>query len=57
MLAQVEQTLVAAAGKDFGQIEHNTFELERLAPMAKDPRIEITASWPWASVMDWRWRG
>lgn len=57
MLAQVEQSLLRAGGAEFGQVEHNSFELERLAPMAKDPRIEVTGAWPWASVMDWRWRG
>ena len=56
MLAQVERALFVAGGAEFGQVEHNAFELERLAPMASDPRIEITASWPWASVVDWRLR-
>jgi hypothetical protein len=56
MIAQVERALVGAGGHGFGQVEHNAFELERLAPIAKDPRIEITGSWPWASVMDWRWK-
>lgn len=56
MIAHVEAALLTAGGAGFGQVEHNTFELERLAPMAKDPRIEVTGSWPWASVMDWRWR-
>lgn len=57
MRASVHDALVAAGGPGFGQVEHNTFELERLAPLARDPRIEITGSWPWASVMDWRWKG
>lgn len=57
MCASVDAALVAAGGGEFGQVEHNVFELERLAPLARDPRIEITGSWPWASVMDWRWRG
>ncbi|MCK6505660.1 radical SAM protein [Myxococcota bacterium] len=57
MRAAVEHALLQAGGPGFGQVEHNSFELERLAPLAKDPRIEITGSWPWASVMDWRWRG
>lgn len=54
MRASVEEALLVARGPSYGQVEHNTFELERLAPLAKDPRIEITGSWPWASVMDWR---
>jgi hypothetical protein len=56
MRASVEGALRVAGGAGFGQVEHNSFELEHLAPMAKDPRIEITGAWPWASVMDWRWR-
>jgi hypothetical protein len=56
MRSSVEEALLAAGGPGFGQVEHNSFELERLAPLAKDRRIEITGSWPWASVMDWRWK-
>lgn len=55
MREDVQNLLRSIGGDGFGQVEHNTFELERLAPIARDPRIEITGSWPWASVMDWRW--
>jgi len=38
------------------RVEHNTFQLERLAPMARNPGrygIRVLASWPWASVLAW----
>ena len=38
------------------RVEHNTFQLERLAPMARHPGeygIRVLASWPWASVLAW----
>ena len=38
-------------------VEHNDFQLERLSPMARSPRvhgIEVTRQWPWASVLGWR---
>lgn len=35
------------------KIEHNRFELERLAPLAKSDRIRITGSWPWSSLLAW----
>jgi hypothetical protein len=38
------------------RIEHNTFQLERLAPMGRQPGrygIRILGSWPWASVLAW----
>lgn len=54
MLSRVLEALETASGPDFGQMEHNTFELERLPPMARAPRIEITETSPWPSVMDWR---
>jgi len=37
-------------------LEHNTFQLERLAPMARNPGrygVRVLASWPWASVLAW----
>ena len=42
-----------------GCVEHNTFELERLSPMAKNPaKYDIDCSklrmWPWATVVDQR---
>ena len=38
------------------RVEHNTFQLERMAPMGLKPEqygIRVTRSWPWASVMAW----
>ena len=38
------------------RVEHNTFQLERLAPMARNPGrygVRVLASWPWASVLAW----
>mmetsp|Transcript_25354 Transcript_25354/g.51694 ORF Transcript_25354/g.51694 Transcript_25354/m.51694 type:complete len:484 (+) Transcript_25354:464-1915(+) len=38
-----------------GCVEHNTFELERLAPMANNPEkycIGSVKAWPWASVLE-----
>jgi hypothetical protein len=53
----VHDALVATGGQGFGQVEHNTFELERLAPLVHYPRLRVGASWPWASLMDWAWCG
>lgn len=36
--------------------ERNRFQLERLAPMAREPAgagLRILRSWPWASVLEW----
>ncbi|MBI5536576.1 MAG: cobalamin B12-binding domain-containing protein [Deltaproteobacteria bacterium] len=41
------------------QLEHNRFQLQRLAPMARSPArygLRIVQSWPWASILDWEWR-
>ena len=38
------------------RVEHNTFQLERLAPMARNPGrygVRVLASWPWATVLAW----
>lgn len=40
-----------------GMVEHNTFQLERLAPMAKNPTIfkineGSIKEWPWASILE-----
>ena len=38
------------------KIEHNGFQLERLAPMGRDPAkfgLKIVQSWPWATVLDY----
>lgn len=35
-------------------LEHNRFQLERLAPMRQDADVEVVQSWPWASVLAWR---
>ncbi len=37
-------------------LEENHFQLERLAPVAASNLVEITGSWPWASVLRWRAR-
>jgi hypothetical protein len=39
------------------KVEHNHFELERLAPIARSrPRgLQVIAAWPWSSVLDWCW--
>lgn len=39
------------------KIELNTFQLERLSPMARDAKsagVEITAEWAWATVLQWQ---
>lgn len=39
-----------------GVLHHNTFQLERLAPLALEAArfgIRVTRSWPWATVLDW----
>ena len=47
--------------KGFGglvaRVEQNRFNLERLSPMAAKPEkynIRIARSWPWSSILDWR---
>lgn len=39
------------------KLEHNRFELERLAPIATSPPrgLRVIAAWPWSSVLDWCW--
>lgn len=37
-------------------VEHNSFELERQAPMARSPGLfgmKVRESWPWASVLQY----
>jgi hypothetical protein len=39
------------------KIEHNTFQLERLSPMGREPArygLVVTERWPWATVLGWR---
>lgn len=39
-----------------GTVEHNTFELERLSPIARDPTrygVKDIKSWPWGSVLEY----
>lgn len=41
---------------EYGKVEHNSFQLERLSPMGLAPErygLRATRSWPWASVMGW----
>ncbi len=54
-LRRLEQ-LVDREGGGAVKIEGNAFQLERRAPIARDPRIEALGSWPWASVREWRER-
>lgn len=38
------------------KLEHNTFQLERMSPMGRQPGdygLRVVQSWPWASVMAW----
>jgi hypothetical protein len=37
------------------KVEHNRFELERLAPLAQNPPkgVRVTGAWPWSSVLTW----
>jgi hypothetical protein len=56
MLRDVRDLLEAECG-GWGLVKHNIFELAPLAPLAGHPGIEITASWPWASMVAWTWRG
>lgn len=39
------------------KVEHNRFELERLAPLAQrpPPGLRVVDAWPWSSVLDWTW--
>lgn len=41
------------------KLEHNTFQLERLSPMGRDPGrygLVVTERWPWATVLGWQER-
>lgn len=46
---------VAARPSLVAKIEHNRFELERGAPLAKSlpGGVEVTQRWPWSSVLEW----
>ena len=51
-----EQALKARRPTLVSKLEHNTFQLERLAPMAADPGrfgMRITERHPWSSVLKW----
>jgi len=40
-------------------IEHNTFQLEMISPMGRNPQaygIEVLRSWPWSSLLEFRLR-
>lgn len=55
LLEHVRQLIMARPGLR-ARVEHNTFQLERLAPMGRRPSdfgIRVLASWPWASVLAW----
>jgi hypothetical protein len=58
-LAKLAETrailLDGGLGPRRGRVELNTFELERLAPMARFPElygIDKITRWPWASVLE-----
>lgn len=36
----------------YARVEHNVFQLERLAPLVRD--VRVTQSWPLASLLDWQ---
>ena len=39
------------------KVEHNEFQLERLSPMGRSPSefgLDVTGSWPWSSVLNWK---
>ena len=55
LLLEHVQRLVQRPGLR-ARVEHNTFQLERLAPMGRAPEkygIRVVAGWPWASVLAW----
>ena len=55
-LEEAKLILDTNLGKERSCIELNTFELERLAPMARFPEvygIQRVKGWPWASVMEY----
>lgn len=56
MLRDARNLLEAECGS-WGLVKHNIFELSPLAPLAGHPSIEITASWPWDSMVAWTWKG
>jgi hypothetical protein len=42
------------------RVEHNTFQLEHLSPMGREPEkygLEVVAEWPWSSLLEFRVRG
>jgi hypothetical protein len=59
-LAFVEERVEASSETAPVRLECNRFELERLAPLARQPErqperfgIAVTRMWPWASVVGW----
>ena len=56
-LQWVEREIALRRPALVAKVEHNTFQMERLAPLARDPRIDITRTWPWATVLGWWWKG
>ncbi|MDG6918994.1 MAG: radical SAM protein [Nitrososphaerota archaeon] len=54
-LRELERHLASMRGLVY-RVEHNTFNLERLSPMATFPAkfgVKVTRAWPWASVLEW----
>lgn len=48
---------VASRPSLVARIEHNTFQLEMLSPMGKEPTsygIQILRTWPWSSLLEFR---
>jgi len=57
-LAKLDEvkSLVSKVLGERGCVEHNSFELERLAPIARTPAlfgIRSVTAWPWASVLEY----
>jgi hypothetical protein len=57
-LADVASLLAARGGRLVACVEHNRFELERLAPLASDPPrgLSVVDEWPWSTVLAWTYQ-
>lgn len=55
-LAVVHTALAERAPGLVAKVEHNTFQLERMSPMGRNPGgfgLAVVRTWPWATVMEW----
>jgi len=50
---RVERELEMRRPKLMAKLEHNEFELDRLAPLATSAIVDVTGNWPWSSLLDW----